>query len=74
MISLSFGVHTRNWLRIDLQPLKFIFELYFWKFREGGGGGGGGRFAKFQKRLEIIGRNIKLKTRSRSQKVNQSNR
>ena len=38
MISLNFGVHTRNWPRIDLQPLEFNFEFYFWRFRGGGGG------------------------------------
>ena len=32
-ISLDFGVHTRNWPRIDLQPLQFNSEFYFWRFR-----------------------------------------
>ena len=41
-IPLDFGVHTRNWLRIDLQTLKFNFELYFWRFR-------GLHFAKFRR-------------------------
>ena len=45
-VSLTFGVHTRNWPRIELQPLEFNFELYFWRL--GGGGGGGGDFAEFQ--------------------------
>ena len=40
-MSLNFGVYIRNWPRIDLQPLKFNFELYSWKFRRGGGGGAG---------------------------------
>ena len=40
-ILLNFGVHTRNWPRIDLQPLVFNFEFYFWRFR-------GPRFAEFQ--------------------------
>ena len=30
-ISLNFGVHTRNWPRIVLQPLEFNFEFYFWR-------------------------------------------
>ena len=61
-ISLSFGVHIRNWPRIDFQPLDFNFEFYFWRFREGGG------FAEFQQRVRIAGLYIKLKTCSRSQK------
>ena len=32
-ISVNFGVPTRNWLKIDIQPLKFNFKLYFWGFR-----------------------------------------
>ena len=35
-ISLKFGVHTRNWPRIDFQPLEFNFEFYYWRFREAG--------------------------------------
>ena len=31
-ISLNFGVHTRNWPRIDLQPSEFNFEFYFCRF------------------------------------------
>ena len=52
-ISLSFDVHTRNWPRIDFQPLEFNFEFYFWScffFL----GGGGGRFAEFQRRVKIV--------------------
>ena len=37
MISLKFGVHTRNWPRIDFQPVEFNFEFYFWRFLGGGG-------------------------------------
>ena len=37
-ILLNFGMHTRNWPRIDLQPLEFNSEFYVWKFR----------FAEFQ--------------------------
>ena len=59
-ISLSFGVCTRNWPRIDLHPLEFNFEFYFLRFR--GGGGGVWRFAEFQQRVQIVGLYIKLKT------------
>ena len=65
-ISLNFGLHTRNWPRIDLQPLEFNFEfvleVYFWP-----------RFAEFQQRVEIVGLYIKLKTCSTSQKIIQNN-
>ena len=44
-ISLKSGVRTRNWLRINFQPLEFNFEFYFWRFR----GGGGGVFLSFSK-------------------------
>ena len=54
-ISLKFGVHTRNWPRIDFKPLEFNFEFYFWRCP---GGGGGGK----------LGLYIKLKTCSGSQK------
>ena len=36
-ISLKFGMHTRNWPRIDFQPLEFNFEFHFWRFFLGGG-------------------------------------
>ena len=72
MISLNFGVYTRNWSRIDLQPLEFNFEFIFGDFWEGGGGGGG-RFAEFQQRVKIIGLYIKLKTCSRSQRIIENN-
>ena len=67
-ILLKFDVHTRNWPSIDLQRLEFNSKLYFWRFR-----GGGGRFAKFQKRVRIVGLYIKLKNCSRSQKIIQNN-
>ena len=38
-ISLKFGVHARNWPRIDFQPLEFNFQFYFWRFLGGGEGG-----------------------------------
>ena len=57
-ILLSFGVHTRSWPRIDLQPLEFNFEFYFWIYFLGGGG----RFAEFQQRVKMAGLCIKLKT------------
>ena len=60
-ILLNFGVHTRNWPRIDLKPLEFNFEFYFWRFR-------GPRFAEFQQRVKIVGLYEKLKTCLRSQK------
>ena len=63
-IFLNFGEHARNWPRIDLQPLEFNFEFYFWRFR----GGGGGHFDEFQQRVKIVGLYMKLKTCSRSQK------
>ena len=56
-ILLSFGVHTRNWPRIDLQPLEVNFEFYFWRIR---GGGGGSRFDEFQQRVTIAGFYVKL--------------
>ena len=65
MISLKFGVHTRNWPRIDFQPLEFNFEFYFWRLR-------GTAFSKEQ----IVGvpsPYMKLKTCSRSQKIIQNN-
>ena len=37
-ILLNFAVHTRNWPRIDLQPLEFNLSFIFW-IRGGGGGG-----------------------------------
>ena len=37
-IFLSFGVHTRSWPGINLQPLEYNFGSYFWRFRGGGGG------------------------------------
>ena len=58
-ILLSFGVHTRNWPKIDLQPLGFNFEFNFWRFP---------RFVEFQQRVRIVGLYVKLKTCSRSQK------
>ena len=61
MISINFGLDTRNWPRINLQLLEFNFELYFWRFR-------GLRFVEFQQRVKIVGLSIKLKTCSRSQK------
>ena len=60
-ISLIFDVHTRNWPRIDFQPLEFNFVFYFWRFRGPG-------FAEFQQKVKIVGLYIKLKTFSRSQK------
>ena len=48
-ISLTFGVHTRNWPRIDM--LSFIFGEF-----------GGPRFAELQKGVKIVGHYIKLKT------------
>ena len=39
-ILLNFGVHARNWPRIDLQPLEFNSEFYIWRFRGEGEGGG----------------------------------
>ena len=60
-ISLNFGVHTRNWPRI--QFLSSIFGDF------GSGGGGGGRFTGFQQRVKIVCLYIKLKTCSRSQKI-----
>ena len=69
MISLSFGVHTRNWPRIEFQPLEFKFEFYFWRFF----GGGGARFAGFEQRVKIEGLYIKLRTCSISQKIIQNN-
>ena len=64
-ISLNFGVLTRNWPRIDFQPLEFNFERDF--------GWGGGRFAEFQHKVKIVGLYIKLKTCSRSQQIIQNN-
>ena len=66
-ISLKFGVHTRNWPRIDFQLLEFNFEFYFWSFGRGVG------FAEFQQRVKIAGLYIKLKICSRSQKMIQNN-
>ena len=40
-ILLNFGVHTRNWPRIDFQPVEFNSEFYFGDL---GGGGGGAAF------------------------------
>ena len=65
-ISLSFGVHIRNWPRTDFQLLEFNFEFSFWRFR-------GLRFAGFQERVKIVGLYIKLRTCSRSQKIIQNN-
>ena len=65
-ISLKFGVHTRNWPRIDFQPLEFNFEVIFGDFRGPG-------FAEFQQRVKIAGLYIKLKSYSRSQKMIQNN-
>ena len=70
-ISLNFGVHTRNWPRIDLQPLEFNSEFYVWGLR--GGGGGGACFSEFQKGVKIVGLYIKHKTSSRWQKIAQNN-
>ena len=64
--SLNFGVHTRNWPRIDSQPLEFNFRFYFWRFQ-------GLRFAELEQRVKIVGLSFKLKTCSRSQKVIQNN-
>ena len=61
MISINFGLDTRNWPRINLQLLEFNFEFYFWRFR-------GLRFVEFQQRVKIVGLYVKLKTCSRSQK------
>ena len=54
-VSLRFGVHTRNWPRIDFQSLEFNFQFYFWRFRGGG-------VAEFQQRVKIVRFYIKLKT------------
>ena len=64
-ISLNFRVHTRNWPRIDFQPIEFNLSLIFGDF-------GGSRFAEFQQRVKIVGLYIKLKTCSRSQKIIQN--
>ena len=66
-ILLSFGVHTGNWPRIDLQRLEFNFEFSIV------GDFGGPRFAEFQQRVKIVGLYVKLKTCSRSQKIIQNN-
>ena len=65
-ISLKFGVRTRNWPRIDFQPLEFNFEFYFWTFQGAGS-------AELQQRVKIISLYIKLKTCSISQKMIQNN-
>ena len=66
-ISLKFGVHSRNWPRIDFQSLENSIVIFiFGDFR-------GPRFAEFQQRVKIVGLYIKLKTCSRSQKIIQNN-
>ena len=67
-ISLKFGMHARNWPRIDFQPLEFNFEFnfIFGDFRGPG-------FAKLQQRVIIVLLYMKLKTCSRSQKMIQNN-
>ena len=62
-ISLRFGVHTRNWPRIDFQPLEFNFEYYFIF----------GDFGGSRKKIKIVGLYIKIKTYSRLQKMIQNN-
>ena len=53
-ISLKSGVHAREWLRIDFQPLEFNFDFEL--------------FAEFQQSVKIAGLYIMLKTCSISQK------
>ena len=65
-IFLNAGKHSRNWPRIDFQPLKFNFEFYFEDF-------GWLRFAEFKQRVKIVGLYIKFTTSSRSQKIIQNN-
>ena len=59
-ISLKFGVHTRDWPRIDFQSLEFNFELFFF---------GGGSFCLISAKSHIVGLHIKLKTCSGPQKI-----
>ena len=49
-ILLSFGVHTRNWPRINFQPLEINSEFYFWF---SGGEGGGGVLLSFTKESKM---------------------
>ena len=58
MILLNFGVHTRNWPRIDQNS---ILSFSFGDFREP-------HFAEYLQRVKVVGLYIKLKTCSRSQK------
>ena len=49
-ILLKVGVHTRNWPRIDIQPLEFDFEFHFWEISgRGEGRGEGGVLLSFSK-------------------------
>ena len=61
-ISLSFGMHARNWPRIDLSHQNSILSFMFGDFVRS-------CFGEFQKRVKTVGPYFKLITCSRSQKM-----